>query len=67
MFLIEVAWVARFQIDHANNSVLGDERHSQFRAHVGYGGDILGILRDIIDQDRLPRLCGLSGHSFAEL
>ena len=67
VFLSEVARVPCFQIDHANHTVLGDKRHCQLRAHIGHRGNILGVLGNVVDEDRLSRLGSLPGHTLAQL
>src|ERR1041385_2606445 len=65
MFVLEVSPLAGFQIDHANNAVLVDQRHGQLRAHAGNGLNILGRLGDVIHQDGAALLHSAAGNAFA--
>ena len=66
MLFVEVAGFARFNIDHADDAILRDERNGQFRAHIGNGFDVAGILGYIVNQNRLPRLGRLAGDALAD-
>ena len=36
----KVAGLLAFQVHHADQPVLGDQRHRQLGAHIGIGGDV---------------------------
>ena len=62
----EIVFMPCLQVDHANHPVLGGKRHRQLRAHVRHGSDVSGILRDIVDQNRLSKLNCLPRDAFAD-
>ena len=54
-----------FDVHHADEPVLGDQRDGQLRTHLGIGADVVIRLRDVVQQDGLPRERHLSHHSLA--
>ena len=67
MLLGEVAGLPRFQINHPDHAVLGDQRHCEFGAHVRDSGDIGWIVGNVVDQNRLPQLRRAPGYPFSHL
>jgi len=54
-----------FDVHHADEPVLGDQRDGQLRAHLGIGADVVIRPRNVIQQDGLPRQRHLPHHPLA--
>ncbi len=64
LFAEEIRLLA-LEVHHADEPVFSDERDGQLGAHVGIGADVVIRLRDVIQQDGLPRERHLARHSLA--
>src|SRR5205807_608136 len=51
MFVFKISGLGRFYVDDPNDPVLGDQRDSQFGAHMRNRCDVRGFLGDIVYQD----------------
>ena len=67
VFLGERARLCRFDVDDADDLVLGDQRHGQLGAHTRRGVDEVLLGRHVVDQHGLAALHGLSGNALSNL
>ena len=67
MFLGEVVRLRRLDVNHADDPVLDDQRHRNFRAHVWNRRNITRVVGHIIDQDRFGALGRYPGNALANL
>ena len=65
VFRLEIADLLGLKVDHANDAVLHDERHGQFRADIGIGADVVRIAPHILQQDGFAVLGGPPNDSLA--
>ncbi len=67
VLLIEAAGFMRLQVQYANHLILDDQRNRQLRAHIGSAGNVLRMLRNVVDEDSLAALRRQSRDAFANL
>ena len=63
MLRLEIIRLLALDVHHANQPVLGNQRHSQLRAHLWIRGDINSRSRNVVQQNRLPRQRHLAHHA----
>ncbi len=63
----ERARLVGFHIDHADDFVLGDQRHRQLGTNAGRGVDEVLLRRNVVDQHGFALLHRSSGYSLADL
>ena len=63
----EGAGLIGFDVDHADDFVLGDQRNGQLGAHAGRGVDEVLFGGDVVDQHGFAALHGLPGDALADL
>ena len=61
----EIARLACFDVDNADQAILDDQRDSEFRMHVGNRLNVKLLARYIVNQLRLPRLSRAAGNPLA--
>ena len=62
----KVAQLRALQVHHADQPVLGDQRHCQLRAHLWIGADVMLVGGNVVEKHRLARQGHLSHHAFAD-
>ncbi len=67
MLFGEGAGLGSFYVDYADDFVLGDERHGEFRANAGCRVDEVLFRGDVVDQYSFAALHGLASHALSDL
>ena len=66
MLFGEISFFAGFEVDHADEAVLDDERDSELGVNVGHGFDIEIFASHIGDENGLAGLSGAPGNALAD-
>src|SRR5438105_14524068 len=66
MLTLKISNLTSLNIDHADHTILGDQRNRQFGPNIWIHVEIVGFLADITNQDGFAQLDRAAGDSFAD-
>src|SRR5579863_8394461 len=67
MLFVEVVGLWRLDVNDADQSILDDQRDSQFGAHIGHGGNVTRVGGHVTHQNWFTTLGGNAGDPLADL